>query len=80
MCVNRVFAAVKRRVKLPMEFTALTPDKPRFWAGSIGPTNKTCSMSPVLTIRLFRALTYDELAAAYREQMEAMLEAGVMRC
>ena len=46
-------------------------------AGSIGPTNKTCSMSPDVNNPAFRALTYDELAAAYREQMEAMLEAGV---
>lgn len=71
------FAAVKLAREVAEEFTALTPDKPRFVAGSIGPTNKTCSMSPDVNNPAFRALTYDELAAAYREQMEAMLEAGV---
>ncbi len=59
------------------EFTARTPDKPRFVAGSVGPTNKTCSMSPDVNNPAFRALTFDELAAAYREQMEALLEGGV---
>ena len=71
------FAAVKLAREVADEFTALTPDKQRFVAGSIGPTNKTCSMSPDVNNPAFRALTYDELAAAYREQMEAMLEAGV---
>ena len=71
------FAAVKLAREVADEFTALTPDKPRFVAGSIGPTNKTCSMSPDVNNPAFRALTYDELAAAYREQMEAMLKAGV---
>lgn len=69
-------AAVKLAREVADEFTALTPDKPRFVAGSIGPTNKTCSMSPDVNNPAFRALTYDELVAAYREQMEAMLEAG----
>ena len=71
------FAAVKLAREVADEFTALTPDKPRFVAGSIGPTNKTCSMSPDVNNPAFRALTYDELVIAYREQMEAMLEAGV---
>lgn len=59
------------------EFTALTPEKPRFVAGSVGPTNKTCSMSPDVNNPAFRALTFDELQAAYCEQMEALLEGGV---
>ena len=66
-------AAVRLAREVADEFTALTPDKPRFVAGSIGPTNKTCSMSPDVNNPAFRALTYDELAAAYREQMDAML-------
>ena len=70
-------AAVRQAREVADEFTALTPDKPRFVAGSIGPTNKTCSMSPDVNNPALRALTYDELAAAYREQMEAMLEGGV---
>ena len=67
--------AVKLAREVADEFS--TPDKPRFVAGSIGPTNKTCSMSPDVNNPAMRALTYDELADAYREQMEALLEGGV---
>ena len=63
--------------RLADEFTALNPEKPRFVAGSVGPTNKTCSMSPDVNNPAFRALTFDELQAAYCEQMEALLEGGV---
>lgn len=70
-------AAVKLAREVADEFTSRTPDKPRFVAGSVGPTNKTCSMSPDVNNPAFRALTYDELADAYREQMEALLEGGV---
>ena len=68
-------AAVKLAREVADEFS--TPDKPRFVAGSIGPTNKTCSMSPDVNNPAMRALTYDELVDAYREQMEALLEGGV---
>ena len=54
-----------------------TPDKPRFVAGSVGPTNKACSISPDMNNPAFRSLTFDELVEAYREQMEALLEGGV---
>ena len=54
-----------------------TPDKPRFVAGSIGPTNKTCSISPDVNDPAKRGITYDELVAAYDEQMEALIEGGV---
>ena len=54
-----------------------TPEKPRFVAGSVGPTNKTCSMSPDVNNPAFRALTFDELQDAYCEQMEALLQGGV---
>lgn len=73
--INR--AAVKLARTLADEFTALTPDKPRFVAGSVGPTNKTCSMSPDVNNPAFRSLTFDELAEAYTEQMTALLESGV---
>ena len=63
--------------QLADEFTAKTPDKPRFVAGSIGPTNKTCSMSPDVDNPAFRAITFDELAAAYREQISALMDGGV---
>ena len=54
-----------------------TPDKPRFVAGSIGPTNKTCSMSPDVSSPAYRELTYPELFDAYVEQMDALIEGGV---
>ena len=54
-----------------------TPEKPRFVAGSIGPTNKTCSMSPDVSNPAARELSYDELFDAYCEQMEGLLAGGV---
>lgn len=54
-----------------------TPEKPRFVAGSVGPTNKTCSMSPDVSDPAARDLTYDELFSAYLEQMDALIEGGV---
>lgn len=54
-----------------------TPDKPRFVAGSVGPTNKTCSMSPDVSDPSRRELTYDQLYEAYAEQMEALVDGGV---
>lgn len=73
--INR--AAVRLARELADEYTAKTPHKPRWVAGSVGPTNKTCSMSPDVNNPALRALTYDELATAYQEQMEALLEGGV---
>ena len=54
-----------------------TPDKPRFVLGSVGPTNKTCSMSPDVSNPAMRDLTYDALFDAYFEQMDALIEGGV---
>jgi len=54
-----------------------TEEKPRFVAGSIGPTNKTCSMSPDVCNPAARELTYDELHKAYMEQIDALIEGGV---
>ena len=70
-------AAVKLAREVADEFTALTPDKPRFVAGSVGPTNKTCSMSPDVNNPAYRALSFDELVVSYQEQMEALLEGGI---
>ena len=61
--------------KVADEFS--TPEKPRFVAGSIGPTNKTCSMSPDVSNPAARDMTYDELLVAYLEQMDALIEGGV---
>lgn len=54
-----------------------TADKPRFVAGSIGPTNKTCSMSPDVSDPAKRNLTYDSLFESYSEQVAAMIEGGI---
>ena len=71
--INLAAAAIARR-----EADALsTPDKPRFVAGSVGPTNKTCSISPDVNDPALRGITYDELVEAYDEQMEALIEGGV---
>ncbi|MGL4519694.1 MAG: methionine synthase [Phocaeicola sp.] len=73
--MNLVAAQLAR--KMADNYNLLTPHKPRFVAGSVGPTNKTCSMSPDVNNPAYRALQYDELVAAYQEQMEALLEGGV---
>ena len=59
------------------EFTAKNPDKPRFVAGAVGPTNKTASMSPDVNNPAFRAVSYDDLVSAYKEQILALIEGGV---
>ncbi len=58
------------------EFTAKDPGKPRFVAGSIGPTNRTASLSPDVNNPAFRNVTFDELVAAYSEQAEGLLDGG----
>ena len=58
------------------EFTGKEPNKPRFVAGSIGPTNKTASMSPDVNDPGFRAVSFDELRIAYKQQVEALLDGG----
>lgn len=77
MCREINLEAARLARALADEYTAKTPHKPRFVAGSVGPTNKTCSMSPDVNDPAMRALGYDELASAYQEQMEALLEGGV---
>ncbi|MBB3185868.1 5-methyltetrahydrofolate--homocysteine methyltransferase [Microbacter margulisiae] len=69
------FAAAQLARKAANEFT--TPDKPRFVAGSVGPTNKTASLSPDVNNPAMRAVTFDQLAEAYHEQMIALIEGGV---
>jgi len=59
------------------EFTAKEPNKPRFVAGSIGPTNRTASMSPDVNDPGYRAVTFDELRIAYKQQIEALMDGGV---
>ncbi|GAA3513323.1 hypothetical protein GCM10022393_28900 [Aquimarina addita] len=57
-------------------FTKANPDKPRFVAGSIGPTNRTASMSPDVNDPGYRAVTFDDLRIAYKQQVEALLDGG----
>lgn len=63
--------------KVADEFTAREPRKPRFVAGSMGPTNKTASMSPDVNDPGFRGVSFEELRLAYKEQVEGLLDGGV---
>ncbi|WP_436414788.1 methionine synthase [Petrimonas sp.] len=73
--INASAAQVAR--KAADEFTAKNPDKPRFVAGAIGPTNKTASMSPDVENPMYRAVTFDDLCNVYFEQIDALVENGV---
>ncbi|WP_298317758.1 homocysteine S-methyltransferase family protein [uncultured Aquimarina sp.] len=70
------FQSAKIAKEVADEFTAKEPHKPRFVAGSIGPTNRTASMSPDVNDPGFRAVTFDELRIAYKQQVEALLDGG----
>lgn len=59
------------------EFTAREPHKPRFVAGSMGPTNRTASISPDVNDPGFRAISFDELVTAYKQQANALIDGGV---
>ena len=63
--------------KVADEFTAIEPNKPRFVAGSIGPTNRTASISPDVNDPGYRAVTFDDLVVAYTQQVEALMDGGV---
>jgi len=71
------FESAKIAREVADEFTKREPNKPRFVAGSIGPTNKTASMSPDVNDPGYRAVTFDELRVAYKEQVEALIDGGV---
>ena len=70
------FQSAKIAREVADEFTAKNPDKPRFVAGSIGPTNRTASMSPDVNDPGYRAVTFDDLRIAYKQQVEALLDGG----
>ena len=70
-------ASAKVARKAADDFTAKDPSKPRFVVGSIGPTNKTASMSPDVNDPGYRAITFNELKAAYREQTLGLIKGGV---
>jgi len=71
------FQSAKIAKKVADEFTAKNPSKPRFVAGSIGPTNRTASISPDVNDPGFRGVTFDELVIAYKEQTNALIDGGV---
>ena len=70
-------AAARIARKAADEYTARNPDKPRFVAGAIGPMNKTLSLSPDVNNPGFRAVSFDEVSAAYYEQVKGLVEGGV---
>lgn len=71
------FEAARLAREVADEFTAKDPSKPRFVIGSIGPTNKTASLSPDVNNPGYRAIDFDTLAANYKEQAKALVEGGV---
>jgi 5-methyltetrahydrofolate--homocysteine methyltransferase len=72
--INRVAAAIAR--DCADRWTAKTPDKPRFVAGALGPTNRTASISPDVNDPGARNVSYDDLVTAYREAIEGLADGG----
>ncbi len=70
------FESAKIAKEVAEEYRDKTPDQPRYVAGSIGPTNRTASMSPDVNDPGFRAVTFDELVTAYKEQVEGLIDGG----
>ncbi|WP_378185551.1 homocysteine S-methyltransferase family protein [Aquimarina sp. W85] len=71
------FESARIAKKVAKEYLAKEPLKPRFVAGSIGPTNKTASMSPDVNDPGYRGITFEELRVAYKQQTEALIDGGV---
>lgn len=71
------FESAKLAREVADEFTTKDPGKPRFVAGAIGPTNRTASLSPDVNDPGYRAVTFDQLAEAYAEQVRGLLDGGV---
>ena len=72
--INKVGASLARAAA--DKYTALTPDQPRFVAGSIGPTNKTLSISPNISEPEFRAVSFDQVKDSYKEAAKGLLDGG----
>lgn len=70
------FQSAKIAKEVADEFTALNPDKPRYVAGALGPTNRTASISPDVNDPSYRATTFDELVTAYYEQVSGLVDGG----
>lgn len=71
------FLSAKIAKEVADEFTKRDPSKPRFVAGAMGPTNKVASLSPDVNNPGYRAITFDELAKAYKQQAEGLIDGGV---
>lgn len=71
------YESAKIACEVADEFSAREPEKPRFVAGAMGPTNRTASLSPDVNDPGFRAITFDQLRIAYKQQAEALLDGGV---
>ncbi len=71
------YESAKIAKEVAEEYKISEPNKPRFVAGSIGPTNRTASMSPDVNDPGFRAVTFDDLRVAYKQQVEALVDGGV---
>ncbi len=71
------YESAKIAKEVANEFNSREPNKPRFVAGSIGPTNRTASMSPDVNDPGFRAVTFEDLRIAYKAQIEALVDGGV---
>jgi 5-methyltetrahydrofolate--homocysteine methyltransferase len=71
------FESAKIAQEVAAEYTAKNPDKPRFVAGAMGPTNRTASISPDVNDPGYRGVTFDELVAAYKEQVKGLVAGGV---
>jgi len=71
------YLSAKIAKEVAEEFTLQEPDKPRFVAGAMGPTNKTASLSPDVNNPGYRAITFDQLKVAFKQQAQALLDGGV---
>ena len=71
------YQSAKIAKEVATEYTAREPSKPRFVAGAIGPTNRTASMSPDVNDPGYRAVTFNDLRIAYKQQVEALIDGGV---
>ncbi len=70
------YESAKIAKEVAVEITAKEPHKPRFVIGTMGPTNRTASLSPDVNDPGYRAITYDQLVVAYKQQAEALLDGG----
>jgi 5-methyltetrahydrofolate--homocysteine methyltransferase len=77
ICYELNVEAARLAKRVAATWTAKTPDKPRFVAGALGPTNRTLSMSPDVNDAAYRAVTFDQVKAAYADQARGLIDGGV---